>query len=215
MMTALSRMLVALAAQSLSSRRRDWADAMQGELAAATADGRPLGFACGCLWAAWRTLPGEREGRIAIGAHALAIGWIVPTAAVSLWSAWLGLPYLGLGRVGFRGFVAGHSDQLPLLHAGNWCGAPALTLLLLLWTAGHMALAWFLLERNRSAACAALQLNAAALTSLAIVTALLSLDPIPLLLPFVALVTETLAVLALTHGDSEAESGSRVGDPAD
>lgn len=200
MIVALSRIVVALAARSLGSRRSGWAAAMEAELDAAVEDGRSLRFALGCLFAAWRTLAAEREGRAALAAHALALGFILPTAAVSLLSAWCGFPYLGAGRAGLRGLVTGTSEQLPLLNAGNWCAAPPLTLLVLALAVGHVALAWLLLERDWTRVHAVGRFNAAALTSLAIITALLGLGVRPMLLPLVAFVTETLAVLALVHG---------------
>ncbi|GGB30170.1 hypothetical protein GCM10011380_19550 [Sphingomonas metalli] len=199
MIVTLSRILVTLAARSLGSRRRGWAAAMEGELDAAIEDGRPLAFALGCLFAAWRTLAAEREGRAILAAHALAFGFILPAAAVSLLSAWYGFPYLGVGRAGLRGLVTGTSERLPLLNAGNWCAAPPLTLLVLALAVGQIALAWFLLERDWTRAHAVGRCNAAALTSLACVTALLALDIRPMLLPLMALVTETLAVMALAQ----------------
>jgi hypothetical protein len=196
---ALSRIVVALAANSLGTRRGGWAAAMKAELDAAIEDGRPLGFALGCLLAAWLTLATERKGRAVLAAHAFATGFILPAAAVSLLSAWYGFPYLGAGRAGLRGLMAGTSEQLPLLNAGNWCAAPPLTLLVLALAAGQVALAWFLLERDWTRAHAVGRFNAAALTTLASVTALLALDVGQMMLPLMVLVTETLAVMALAH----------------
>lgn len=204
MIVALSRLVVALAASSLGSRRSGWAAAMEAELDAAIEDGRPLGFALGCLFTAWLTLAAEHEGRAMLAAHALALGVILPAAAMSLLSAWYGFPYLGVGRAGLRGLVAGTSEQLPLLNAGSWCAAPPLTLLVLGLAAGQVALAWFLLERDWRRAHAVGRFNAAALTSLTGVSALLGLDVRPMLLPLAALVTETLAVMALAHAFGDA-----------
>lgn len=205
MIVALSRIVVAVAARSLGSRRSGWAAAMEAELGAAIEDGRPLGFALGCLFTALLTLTADREGRVVLAAHALAVAFILPAAAVSLLSAWYGFPYLGVGRAGLHGLVAGTSEQLPLLNAGNWCAAPPLTLLVLALAAGQIALAWILLERDWTRAHAVGRFNAAALTSLSSVTALLALDVRPMLLPLAVLVTETLAIMALAHEASHAD----------
>jgi hypothetical protein len=54
-MTApLSRLLLAVAIRSLPAHRRGWGMAMAAEFDAAVADRRPLGFALGCLFMAWR-----------------------------------------------------------------------------------------------------------------------------------------------------------------
>lgn len=204
MIVALSRIVVTLAAGSLGTRRCEWAAAMRAELDVAIEDGRPLGFALGCLFAAWRTLPADRQGRATLAAHTLAVGFILPAATILVMCAWFGFPYLGTGRVGLREFVTGTSDRLPLLNTGNWCVVPSLTLLVLTLAAGQIALAWFLLERDWCRAHATGRFKAAALASLAIVTALLALDIRPMLLPLMAFVTETLAVLALAHGATAA-----------
>lgn len=200
MSATLSRTLVALAARSLGARRRVWAEAMESELDVAIADGRPLAFAMGCLVAAWRELPALPEGRLAVAAHALAIGLIVPFAGLSLWSGLLGYPYLAFGHVGISGFIAGQSDQVPLLVVGEWGMAPALTLLVLLQSAGQLLLAWFLLERDWARVAAIGCLNAASLATLLVTTSLLDIIDASILLPLAALITEMLAVLALARG---------------
>lgn len=212
MIVALSRIVVTLAARSLGHRRSGWASAMAAELDEAIDDGRPLSFAFGCLFAAWRTLPGHREGRAALGAHALVVLLMLPATGVFLWSACLGLPDLGLGHAGFRGFVAFSSEHVPLLNAGNWCVAPSLTLLVVAFAAGQVALAWFLLDGDWARAHAVGRFNAAALVSLAIVAALAALDIALMLLPAAVFITETLAVLALEH-DSAADEGALVEPP--
>jgi hypothetical protein len=111
------------------------------------------------------------------------VGFILPAAAISLLSAWHGFPYLGTGRAGLRGLVTGTSERLPLHNAGDWCAAPALTLLVLPLAAGQIALAWFLLERDWARAHTVGRFGVAALTSLALITPLLALDVRPMLLP--------------------------------
>ena len=193
----LARTILALAARTLGTRRHDWAQAMQSELDAAVEDGRPVLFALGCLVAACRQLPRQPEGRLALASHALALGLIVPLAAVSLWIALLGYPYLSFGDVDIWSFLAGRSEQIPLLVYGETGMAPAMTMIVLLQAAGQLLLAWFLLEQDWDRVEAVGGFNAATLTTLAIVMGLLTLLDITILLSAALLITETMAVLSL------------------
>lgn len=197
MMLRLARGITALAARTLGNPRSDWAKAMQVELEAAIEDGKPLSFAMGCLLAAWRELPESSEGRLALATHGLALGLIVPLAGLAFWIALLGYPYLAFGDVGISGFIAGRSEQIPLLIVGERALAPALTLVVLSQAAGQLLLAWMLLERNWSRVAAVGRFNAATLATLLIVTSVLAVTPSGILLGVVALITEMLAVLAL------------------
>jgi len=199
MSVKVSRALVALAARSLGPSRRVWAEAMEAELYAAIEDDRPLVFATGCLLAAWRELALLPEGRLTLARHALAIGLIVPLAGLSISAALLGYPYLAFGHVGLSGFIAGRSDQIPLLIVGQWAMAPALTLLLLLQSAAQLFLAWFLLDRDWKRVAAAGQLIAATLMTLLIVMSLLAIIDTSILVPVAAFAAETLALLALAR----------------
>ena len=189
--------LLAIAARTLGDDGRAWAEAMAGELDAAIEDGRPLSFAVGCLVAAWRELPRHSEGRLALASHALAIGLIVPVAAVSLWIGMLGYPYFSLGNVDLWGFLAGRSEQIPLLIPGEVAMAPALTMIVLLQVAGQLLLAWFLLEKNWDRVEAISGFNAATLTTLTIVMGLLTLLDKTIVFAIAILITETLAVFSL------------------
>jgi hypothetical protein len=197
MKATLARSLIALASRTLGDQRQAWAQAMRSELEVAIEDGKPLIFAAGCLVAAARQLPGFPEGRLTIASHALAIGLIVPLGALCLWVGLLGYPYLAFGNVGISGFIAGRSEQIPLLVYGEWGLAPALTLAVLLQAAGQLLLAWFLLERNWSRVAALARLNVATLISFILVTGLLAVIDSSMMLPIAALITETLAILAL------------------
>lgn len=197
MIVDLSRALVALASLSMPAHRRHWGEAMEAELEAAVDDGRPLAFALGCLAAAWRALPGFPQGRHCLASHAVAIGLVLPLAVWSLWTGLLGYPYLGFGRAGIAGFLAGRSEQVPLLVDGEWSMAPALTLLVFALAAGQALLAWFLLERDWDRVAAIVRFNAATLTTLLIACALLAIADAALLLPVAVLAGETLVVLAL------------------
>jgi len=197
MRLAIARAVLALAAAILGGPRRSWALAMQVELDAAAEDGRALAFAIGCLFAAWRELPRYAEGRLALATHALAIGLIMPIAGLSIWAGLLGYPYLAFGDVGISGFIAGQSEQIPLLAIGERAVAPALTLAVLVQAAGQILLAWFVVEQDWGRVAAIGRFNAAAVSTLIIVTSALAIAQSSILLPIAALVTETLAVLAL------------------
>jgi len=197
MRLAVARALVVLAARSFGSRQCLWGQAMQAELDAAIEEGRPLAFALGCLVAAWRELPRFSEGRLALTIHTLAIGVIVPLSGLSLSAALLGYPYLAFGNVGIAGFIAGRSQEMPLLLVGEWALAPAMTMVVLLEAVGQLLLAWFVVERNWGRVFAISRFNAAALATLLMVTTLLALAGAETLVAVALLITETLAVLAL------------------
>jgi hypothetical protein len=197
MKSRLARMILALACRTLGPRKAVWQEAMRCELDAAIEDGRALGFASGCLLAAWRELPRVSDGRLAIASHALAILFIVPLAAIWLWLGILGFPYLAIGNVGLWGFAAGRSEQIPLLLVGEVALAPALTLLILLQSAGQLLLAWFLLDRAWTQVSAVARFNAATMATLLVVTAMIAVTGTAILAGIAALITEGLAVLAL------------------
>jgi len=211
MRTRLALIILALADRVLGARNAAWAQAMRAELDAAIEDGRPLRFASGCLLAAWRELPRFSDGRLVLASHAFAIGLVVPLAALWLWLGVLGFPYLAFGNVGFWGFVAGRSEQIPLLLVGEWALAPALTLIILLQGAGQLLLAWFLLERNWARVSAVARFNAATLTTLLVVTGMIAVAGTGMLFGIAALITETLAVLALAWWHDHLPQPSAVG----
>jgi hypothetical protein len=190
-----------LAARALGAHRRDWAYAMQAEFEIAMEDGRPLAFATGCLIAAWREMPRHAEGRFALTNHAIAIGMILPMAALLLSAALLGFPFIAFANPGAFGFPSGKGAHMLLLNAGNMAVAPSLTLLILLLAVSHARVAWLLLEENWEGAMAFGRLGAAATTTLIIFTTF-SLHPSYAVLPIAFLAVQTLAVLALArwHG---------------
>jgi len=197
MKARLARAIVALAARTLATRDADWARAMQAELDVAIDDGRAMSFAAGCLLASWRQLLRVSEGRLTLASHLLAIGLIVPLAALWLWLGLLGYPYLAVGNVGVWGFIEGRSEQIPVLQVGEWSLAPALTMAVLLQSVGQLLLAWFLLERDWQRVSSVARFNAATLTTLLLVTSTIAAVGYGILFGITALITETLAVLAL------------------
>jgi len=214
MRTRLAQFIIALASRTLGARNATWAQAMRAELDAATEDGRALRFASGCLLASWRELPRFSDGRLVLVSYALAVGLIVPLAALWLWLGVLGFPYLALGDVGIWGFIAGRSEQIPLLLVGQWGLAPALTLVILLQSAGQLLLAWFLLERNWTRVSAVARFNAAPLPTLLIVTGMIAVAGTGILFGIAALITETLAVLALAWWHDHLPQASAMGKTA-
>ncbi|WP_037498384.1 hypothetical protein [Sphingomonas jaspsi] len=193
----IARALLALASRALGSRHRVWAQAMEAELSAAVDEGRPLGFAIGCLSAAWRELAFMPEGRFALALHLTAVLLIVPMAGVGLWLGAIGFPYLSIGNVGIDGFLAGQSQQLPTLLVGERAMAPALTLMVMALSVGQFMLALALVDRNWDRVSSIARFNAAALTTLMLVTAILSVAGGLVLVMVAAVAVETMALVAL------------------
>lgn len=198
MIVTAARLVMRLATRSLGAQHRQWAQAMHAELSAAEADGRPLGFALGCLIAAWRIMPAHAEGRFTLMSYLLSLGLIVPTAGLLLLASVFGFPFVDSGQ-GFVGSVSGHGTRELLLNAGNVALAPALSLAMLLLAACHLPFAWWMLDRDWDRVATALRLAAAALTTLALVSALAALDLDQLLPPAVVLAFEILALSAVAR----------------
>src|SRR3546814_8724268 len=84
MKTALSRAVMALAVCCMDESRREWSAAMRAEFDAAAPEGRSLSFATGCLVAAWREMLTREEGRYTLTNYALALGVMIPMAALQI-----------------------------------------------------------------------------------------------------------------------------------
>jgi hypothetical protein len=192
----MARAVMALALACLGESRREWGFAMQAELDAAAADGRALPFALGCLVAAAREMPATDEGRFVLTSHALAIGIMVPMAALQIGCALLGFPYLYPGRDGLAGALlegAAHEHLLRSLYQG---AVPVLALLLLSLGLGHLRIAWSMLERDWAGVARLGALMLAISATLLIFMNLLFLDSSRALLQAAALAFE-LAGLVL------------------
>lgn len=126
----------------------DWARAAEAELALAVPKDEALRFATGCLLAAARALPATGSGRHRLATYGLALGMIVPLAAIELGCAVLGLPYLFPGGAGLPGAILAGREHLSLIGGTYQTLVPLLSLMLIMLAIAQLALAWALLERD-------------------------------------------------------------------
>lgn len=196
---ALARTAMALAVRSLGGRQSEWARAMEAEFELAQADGKPLAFALGCLLTAWRTLPAHEEGRFAIASHVLALGIIVPVAALMVFSLLTGFPSSYLGHVGVHGLLAAGGEQGPLLSEGNFFAIPSLAILVILFAGLNLRIAWLALDRDWERLAHVGALGAAATATLAIVSTVAFADYVAALAQASILAAELTAASALAR----------------
>ncbi|WP_404334124.1 hypothetical protein AB2M62_12390 [Sphingomonas sp. MMS12-HWE2-04] len=175
MILLLSRAMMTLACRCLGETRSDWARAMQAEFEVAAEDGRPLRFAAGCLMGALRQMPAQDEGRFILTTYALALGIMIPMAAIQVGCAVFDLPYLFAGHQGLRGtfMVPG---QEALIGGAVRAAVPSLTALQLLSGAGQLRIAWLMLERDWPRVASAGMAILAALATLILFMGALFLD---------------------------------------
>ena len=193
MSAALPRAMMRLATCCLAGQRREWALAMEAEFDAAFQDGRAWPFSLGCLIASWRELPTHIEGRLLIARYVIALGVIIPMAALLLSAALLGLPEIGS--------VAAAIDpgQAGLINDGNRAAAPVLTQLTITIGALRLGSAWAMLDRNWTRVAAFERLSVAATITLAVLAGLATLDAACTVLPATVLVVEISAFFALAR----------------
>lgn len=195
MSAALARVAMRLGVCCLPYRRRDWALAMQGEFEVALDDGMALSFSMGCLLAAWRELPFHAEGRLLLGRHALALGVLLPVAALMLWEALVGFPELGL-------------RYAAVVNDGNRAVAPVLSQLTVAIAVMRLMVAWAMLDRDWTRVAALQRLSAASVIALGVVAGLALLGASCLLLPATGLIAEVMVTSALArlHDDPLADA---------
>lgn len=186
----LARAVMLLASRSMGSARREWAFAMQAEFGAAAAEGKAFSFALGCLIAAWREMPFHREGRLSLASHAIALGFLVPIAAIQ---------FLFAGGLAYSERLPGQGDPVGIENAflggAQLAASPFLLVLWLALGAAHLRLAWFLLERDWARVFRTGAMIVAATATLAIYMSVLFLEDARLALQ-VAMTLVELGVIA-------------------
>lgn len=201
MMAAAARAIMILAARCLGKARHEWAHAMQIEFEAAVPERKQLPFAIGCLITACREIPRHQEGRLALANHALALGMLIPMAAIQL---------LHAGRLGHFAYVYGVVDPVssrnPYLADAQLAAAPSLLLLWLILSGAHLRLAWVLLEKDWSRVFSVSAMIVAGTATLAIYMGVLYLHDARLVLHAVLMAIELAAVFvaARWHAQSSA-----------
>lgn len=201
MKTLLSRAVMAFALCCLGESRGEWAAAMRAEFETAVEEGTPLWFATGCLIAAWRELVTRDEGRFALTSYALALGLMLPMAALQIGCALLGLPYLFPDQQGLSGAMLEGGAHENLLRGVYQAAIPSLALLQLLIGVGHLRIAWAMLERDWDAVTRLATLTLAASATLVLFMTVLFLNGIQALLQGGVLAIElaTLVMVAQWH----------------
>lgn len=194
-----ARALMTLARCCFGEHRRDWAQAMEVEFNTAAEDGNSLRFAIGCLIAAWREMPTHAEGRFVLADHALAVGLIVPMAALLITGVLLGFPFLSPDHVGVHGLLVGSGGPEPSLNEGNRAAVPSLATLVFLLGVGHLLMAWVMLDRDWARVIVMAKLNAATAATLVGFMAVLFLDDTRALVQAAALAVELTAIWGLAR----------------
>jgi len=119
---------------------------MLAEFDMAQRDGKPLGFAFGCLIAGWRRLPFHSEGQLALVRHALTLGLIVPIATFHLGCALSGARFMLSAQDHYHAMLMAGGVQGQILADAYLAATPALTMLLLLLGSAHLTVAWSMLD---------------------------------------------------------------------
>ena len=187
------RALMALAVNLLGASRREWAHAIRVEFEVARAEGKGLAFAAGCVLAAWGELPRHAEGRNVLADYALALGLLIPLAALQLASAF-----------GFASTIEGPLSEgifQPTTALNPFVSYPqmsALPCLLVLWLVlglGHLRLAWVLVERDWARVIKTSALIGATSVTLIMVMSTLLLDVTAVVLHSAAMAVELAALV--------------------
>lgn len=173
MTAAVARAVMALAVCCMGESRREWAGAMRAEFDEALAEGKPFAFAIGCLAAALSAMPSHVEGRLVLVNYALALGLVIPIAALQfvLPFGFSTIPGDAIGGV----LLAGANSENPVL-ACQFDAAPILLALWLFLGVGHLRLAWVLVDGDWAGVTKASAFIGANLATLCLVTVTLALD---------------------------------------
>ncbi|RHW18837.1 hypothetical protein D1610_01410 [Sphingomonas gilva] len=197
----LSRAIMAVAVCCLDESRREWSAAMRVEFETVAVEGKPLPFAIGCLAAAWREMLTREQGRFTLTNYALALGLMIPMAALQIGCALFGFPYLYPGQDGLRGALLEGAAHEILIRGVYQAAVPSLALLLLLLGLGHLRIAWAMLERDWARVKRMGTLMLAAAATLIIFMGVLFLDSSQALLQVAVLTIElaTVPMVARWH----------------
>ena len=214
MIIALSRGVMRIAIRCLGDRRREWGLAMQGEFEASVADGQPLSFAIGCLLGAWRTRLAERDGQFALASYGVAIGVILPLAAVLAVGAIVGFPYLDFAQGNVVAILSLHGAPATLLDDGNRAAAPSLSLAVFLLASTSVLIAWGILDRDWVRVAAIERFMAATVSTLILFVGLLGLDESRMVLPILLLVAQHIAILVLMQWHRRLDRDTRNARPS-
>jgi hypothetical protein len=213
MKRAVSRVLMAMAVGCLGESRREWSTAMLAEFEAAADEGDALPFAGGCLVAAWREMSKREEGHFLLSSYGLALGLMVPMAALQIGCAVMGLPYLFPGSDGLPvPLVKGGAHEV-LLRTAYLNGVPSFTLLLLVLGVGHLRLAWVMLEHDWSRVVHVAAAMVAAAATLVFVMSAFFLDSSGALLQIAMLAIELVIVALVARWHARIFASLRIEHP--
>ncbi len=170
--------------------------AMEAEFEAAVEDRRPFLFALGCLFAAWREIGKHSEGRLIVATYALALGVLIPMAAMQFQQA-----------VGFLSSAEGPPFGNPSASDGPnlyliWSQNSAIPVLLITWLLlgmAHLFLAWMLVEGDWPRIVKCGTLIGAAMITLSLFMGVLMLDLSSLRAQVAELAIEFVAVVSISR----------------
>ena len=170
--------------------------AMEAEFEVAVEDRRPFLFALGCLFAAWREIGKHSEGRLIVATYALALGVLIPMAALQFQQA-----------VGFLSSAEGPPFGDPSASDGPnlyliWSQNSAIPVLLITWLLlgmAHLCLAWMLVEGDWPRIVKCGTLIAAAMITLSLFMGVLMLDLSSLRAQVAELAIEFVAVVSMSR----------------
>lgn len=199
MSTTLSKIIMVIALSCLGSSRSGWGLSMLAEFKVATAEGRPLPFSLHCLIIALREMPTHAEGRMTLARYGLVLGIILPLAAMLFTGALAGYPFIDLPNIFSVQTHAGINWAPVGVNDGNRFSVNTLAFLILLLSARHVLVCWFVLERDWVRAAAVQRFGAAVVMTLIGFTGLIMLELTSVILPAAAFAIELIAVTALAR----------------
>lgn len=192
MRAAGARAVMRLARHCLGPSRCDWGAAMEAEFDEAVRHGKPLAFATGCLFAAWREMGMREEGRGVLAHYAIAVGMLLPMAALQLGNAvGLAAPYDDRPAIAALADTFGGNPYLISVEANT---ASVVVLLWLVLAAAHVGLAWTLVGEDWSRIVKAGAVIGATTMTLAVFAGVTMLDMSALAPEVAGLMVECVAI---------------------